>query len=432
MLGSNTGARCLAAALILLASGSAPARAENNQLPASAGSAQLAVPRSDMGATVVADAWVVFAGGAAVPAGGTGSASPSAAVDVYADGSGEWQAATLSEPRAGVSALAVGGLALLAGGDGPNGPSDVVDIYDPAADAWDLTSLPQMRGRVLGAAIGDHQAVFVGTRNGYPPSYPDLLAAVYDAGAGTWVATVLASRRYDVGLAVAGTTAVVAGGRRPCGKPCVGLADDTVDVYDAATATWSATRLSEARWGAGTCAVGTTVLVAGGTRTEHEGLGTAPSDRVDLYDTATGTWGLAHLSEPRASPAVAMVGDRCLFVGGRTSSGRSSAVDVYDASTGTWSAAHLGVARAGLVSAVAGGVAYFAGGDPVLDTPSDRVEVYDAATNTWSAAALLLPRAGLAAAGVGDKALFAGGTTTAGFPRLPSDMIDILGGGNAP
>ena len=43
-----------------------------------------------------------------------------------------------------------------------------------------------------------------------------------------------------------------------------------------------------------------------------------PSDVVDIYNTATGEWSVAHLSQPRAGVAIYTVGTKVLFLGGYT------------------------------------------------------------------------------------------------------------------
>ncbi len=127
---------------------------------------------------------------------------------------------------------------------------------------------------------------------------------------------------------------------------------------------------------------------------------------VDLYNSATGAWSTAQLSEARFFLAAASVGNVAFFAGGvtvgallcrdregggvdgcvcveclrvlqccgsvclatsdslmhGTAGGSSNAVDVYNSATGAWSTAQLSVARGGLAAASVGNVALFAGG----------------------------------------------------------------------
>ena len=69
------------------------------------------------------------------------------------------------------------------------------------------------------------------------------------------------------------------------------------------------------------------------------------SDRVDIYDAATGDWSTTQLARPLGLAATT-VGHLAIFAGGTTTpieTFGSSLVDIYDTSTGQWSTAALSV-----------------------------------------------------------------------------------------
>lgn len=105
--------------------------------PAAWSTAQLSVPRRDIGATAV--------GGKAFFAGGDGGAD---VVDIYDSATGNWSTATLSAPRNGVMAVTVGSKALFAGGVWQGSGSDVVDVYDDATGSWSVMNFNQGRHRL--------------------------------------------------------------------------------------------------------------------------------------------------------------------------------------------------------------------------------------------------------------------------------------------
>jgi hypothetical protein len=86
-----------------------------------------------------------------------------------------------------------------------------------------------------------------------------------------------------------------------------------------------------------------------------------PSNVVDLYNSASGTWSTAQLSVARKLLAATSVGNVAFFAGGYY--GPSNAVDLYNSASGTWSTAQLSVARYCLAATSVGNVAIFAVGN---------------------------------------------------------------------
>ncbi|WP_205503889.1 Kelch repeat-containing protein [Rufibacter psychrotolerans] len=221
----------------------------------------------------------------------------------------------------------------------------------------------------------------------------------------------------------AGMTAVAAGskilfaGANWSGAGVNGYGSSRVDIFDTATGQWSTARLSEARSAIGAVAAGNKVFFAGGRL--HGGGNGAPDvifSTVDIYDAATGAWSVASLSQPRAFVAAAALGEKVFFAGGERGGDHfpSDRVDIYELSTGQWSTASLSEPR-GLAAAVAvGGKVYFAGGfkeDIWNPSFSDRIDVYDGTTGSWSTASLRYPMGYVAGLAVGDDIFWLGGCT---------------------
>jgi autotransporter-associated beta strand protein len=83
---------------------------------------------------------------------------------------------------------------------------------------------------------------------------------------------------------------------------------------------------------------------------------------VDIYDTATGLWSTASLSQARDDLSATTAGGKVFFAGGRTQGVYSNVVDIYDTATGLWSTASLSQARNGLSATSAGNKVLFGGG----------------------------------------------------------------------
>ena len=157
---------------------------------------------------------------------------------------------------------------------------------------------------------------------------------------------------------------------------------------------------------------------------------------MDIYNAATDTWSTASLSQGRHGLAATTVGTKAIFAGGygfSNSTGSftlSAVVDTYDAATDTWSTTMLSEARRLLAATSVGRKALFAGGynNVVNRYHSDRVDIYDDSTGTWRTASLSQARYSLAATTVGNKALFAGGSPTTAVV----DIAELIPSGSVP
>jgi hypothetical protein len=261
-----------------------------------------------------------------------------------------------------------------------------VDLYNSATGQWTSATAPTMNVGAAIATVGT-TAIFAGGLPGCtllrclnPASDAVVL---FDSSRQQWSSARLAEPRTDAAATTVGSKALFAGGLTTGSVATDVRGSDVVDIYDAVAARWSTARLSQARSGLVAASVGTRALFASGA-VDSGGPNARPSDVVDIYDAATGQWSTARLSQPRLSPAAAVVGTRVLFAGGLVGwwggpdARASDVVDIYDSATGQWSTAHLSQARTGLVSAVVGGQVLFAGGGigPDGAQASDVVDLY--------------------------------------------------------
>ncbi len=193
---------------------------------------------------------------------------------------------------------------------------------------------------------------------------------------------------------------------------------DTVDIYDSASDTWSATTRPH-QSGYVAASVGSKVCFAGGTE----------SPAIDVYDTTTHSWSTpTNLSQSRAYVSAASAGSKVLFVGGFISQLQNSSVaDIFDTATGTRTTATLSQGRYQITAASAGNKAVFAGGYLSSGSISNVVDVYDAAHDSWTTSTLPHTRVNMGAASVGTKVLFAGGFS-GGYASNIVDIYDTATG----
>lgn len=215
-----------------------------------------------------------------------------------------------------------------------------------------------------------------------------------------------------VTVAAVGTKILFAGGSEV--NPMTG--STRVDIYDAATNAWSTAELSQARFGMAAVTAGSKVFFAGGKVGDGVFMWTDTDwgtyyTTVDIYDAATNTWSVAHLSEPRAGIAAATVGNKVLFAGGLKDAhyASSATVDIYDLATGAWSTARLREPKNSLSAVALNGKVYFAGGytEGWSGESSRNIEIYDGATNSWTSASLLRPMGVITGAAVGNRIFWA-------------------------
>jgi hypothetical protein len=191
-------------------------------------------------------------------------------------------------------------------------------------------------------------------------------------------------------------------------------ASAVVDIYDIQNNSWSPAQLSQVRGGLRSITSGNKIFFAGG----ENGTNTV-YDNVDIYDVTTNTWTTQHLSIPRAYVATAAIGTKVFFAGGyyytatsppATPLGKSNRVDIYDVATGQWATATLAGTTSGLYTATnVNGKVYFAGGNS-----NGLITVYDDNSNSWATSSfqIIWPNIGgtnpLASFAAGDNIYWAG------------------------
>ncbi|MFZ1686737.1 MAG: T9SS type A sorting domain-containing protein [Flavobacteriales bacterium] len=242
--------------------------------------------------------------------------------------------AQLSQARLELGAAAVGTKVLFAGGLIVNwngsiyeiqGTSDVVDIYDVATETWSTATLSQARGG-LAVAVSGTKAFFAGGYQGN--NVASDVVDIYDAATDSWSTATLSQARAPFGGGAAvGTKVMFAGGTQ------AGINhSDVVDIYDMITQQWSTATLSVARCGVQAAVTGSYALFAGG------GDDSMPDwsflnayDAVDIYNAATGTWSTATMSAARINFAAAGSANKVFLFGGvdETISNFPTVVDVF-------------------------------------------------------------------------------------------------------
>jgi N-acetylneuraminic acid mutarotase len=246
---------------------------------------------------------------------------PVASAEIYDPRSGRWSAAApMSTPRLEptLTLLANGYVVVAGGATGGDAVTASAEVYDPAADRWraaapmstprtEASALLLRTGRVLVAGGADRAA----NQDGSLAS-----AELYDAGRDAWTPAAAMPTRHagaDAGLLADGR-ALVAGGFDYQGG--FGLAVADADLYDPGANSWHATGpLLVARGSAGGAmlADGRFLVVGGVSRTSSRAESSA-----ELFDPATGTWSqLPRLPENRIGATVtALRGGGALVVGG--------------------------------------------------------------------------------------------------------------------
>ncbi|MEO8147795.1 MAG: T9SS type A sorting domain-containing protein [Bacteroidia bacterium] len=297
-----------------------------------------------------------------------------------------------------------------------------VDIYNSTTNAWSINTLSQ--ARIVGASAGlGNKVFFAGGR--LILNYSNKVD-IFNVNTGVRTTAILSQARTGMAVGVAGNKVVFAGGETGNISSGIYLSSNKVDIYNNATGTWSTALLSSKRGQIAVGVVGTKILFAGGLNSNGY-----YSKVVDIYDAATNTWSTANMSEPKYGIAVATAGNKVYFAGGTTSNSGalSNRVEIYNATTNTWSYVTITSPRMSMSVAKTPKRIMFAGGVVTWgNTGTDRIEVLDLTTNTWSVEYLSRPRLGIASASYGNKAMFAGGAEViSSYPQysIISNKVDI-------
>ena len=151
----------------------------------------------------------------------------------------------------------------------------------------------------------------------------------------------------------------------PCGSDCFLMRatagfyrSNVVDLYDSGTGRWSTAQLSQARWGLSATSVGTLAFFAGGEISKLLKIVFVCFLRQFFLRLCDVLW--EHVCLCLGMPC----GSDCFLMRATAGgSGLSNVVDLYDSGTGRWSTAQLSQASRFLSATSVGTVALFAGGD---------------------------------------------------------------------
>lgn len=293
----------------------------------------------------------------------------------WADG---WhEGAPMTTARAHAGAALLGEDLYVVGGGSASGPRALTEVYDTIGDIWRAdVALPVGLEQFGMAASGGQIYVAGGYAAGGTRDAPMLEESaatwVFDRAVGGWrnVAPMPAPR---VGLALVaiGDKLYALGGK--------GNDAARVFVYDPAADTWSVARASlpAPRSDAAIVALGHDIYVIGGLE------GRAPSARVNILDTDTGTWRVGPpLPAPREGHVAAVLGGKIHVTGGQSLSPPKTFADHFVLEGGAWvKAAPLPTPRHAAVAAATGGKLFVIGGSPgagvfTVFTQSDAVDIY--------------------------------------------------------
>lgn len=373
--------------------------------------------------TAVIGTKAIFAGGR------TSYYANSNKADIYETTSGTWTTKTFNQARHSITTAVLNDRAIFAGGQSVtvNGPffSNKVDIYNNTSNTWATKTLSQARIVGGAGAAGGKAVFFGGVRGTNPNTYNPIVsnrADVYEYATNTfsWVNRPVA--RAGMATAVVGSKIIFAGGIKSYTAAGDPVATNAIDIYDAATGTWSTTTLSTARYGVAAAVVGNKALFAGGYVFDSN-AGYVLSDKVDVFDGATGTWSTLTLAQPQGDMCAAVAGNLAFFAGGLEAGAQASArVNIYDSAAGTWDVDTLSAPRLWLVATVTNHRVMFAGGS----SPNTLLDVYDRDNDVWTTDNLPQARIAEAVASVNNRAIFAGGRVNNAYPIYGSALVNIF------
>lgn len=294
------------------------------------------------------------------------------------------------------------------------------DIFDANTNLHTTGLLSFSRPQIRVVSYGE-KVYLGGGKYGYfaDPQYSKNVD-VYNAATDSWTTLFLSKNREVGGAGAAGNKVVFAGGtgRTDIAGPVYIYA--TADIFDATTGARTTGKLSKARSNIAVGAAGNKIVFAGGWFWDMS-YNRVPSNAVDIYDASTGIWTKTTLSQKREDLAVAVVGNKIVFAGGSSNIGTVKNVDVYDVSTDTWTTSMLPTARYAMKSAVVGTNAYFAGG--AFDAIENEIDIYNTVTNTWSTIYMPVSLSSFSMSVINDKIYFAGGYISS--TAVYSDLVQV-------
>lgn len=330
--------------------------------------------------------------------------------------SAQWSIDSISAPYSGLTSTQNGTKAIFAS-------ASKYEMYDFVTGTWAIQNMIQPRPNVK-AATAAGKSYFGG--GGFIGIYSYNFfnnVDIYNSSTNTWSTAKLSAARIVGASAAVGNKVLFAGGRQILNYSA------RVDIFNVNTGAASTYTLSQARTNMAVAVVGTKVIFAGGeTGNISNGVYTS-SNKVDIFDNATGLWSTALLSVKREQIAVAVVGTKALFAGGLNNSGIGgqyvNVIDIYDAATNTWSTTTMSEGKYGISAITAYSKVYFAGGTiNYTGALSNRVEIYNSVTNTMKYDTISSPRISMVAAKTPKRIMFAGGGVVWG--NTGTNRVEVL------
>lgn len=309
-------------------------------------------------------------------------------VDIYDTQSGILTQATLSEPRYGMSAVAVGSKVLFAGGSG-----------------WKLID-----GKLKGVTYAT--------------------VDIYDIATGSWSVTQLSVPRSAIAATTAGTKAYFAGG---LDSNATGVSK-VIDVYDAATGQWSTMQLRDAKRGAAAVTRGDEVIFAGGGGTTGLNAPMQSSGSIEIYNVVTGAWSYSSVVQGKLGMKGVVLNNKVFLAGGNPlpfdipSTGKSRIMEVFSQPGTVDSTITLSAERTvGNAEAVGVGNFVVVAGGQNATTPS-TASAYYYPTGQETQIPLTIPGDLSRMVTAGNKVFIAGGRALLSAQKkvIHTDIVDIL------
>lgn len=279
----------------------------------------LFVPRFFVGGSVSCGSKIFFAGG-------FDDAVTYDFVDIFDTIAQEWTVELLSVDRFSLAAVSHGNIVMFAGGIQIQGSpifKNTVDIYNCETGEWAAPAvLSQARGGIAATVVGN-LAIFAGgwiNLSGVTSDRVDI----YNFTTNTWSQATLSQARAYASAATVGSKVIIAGGITTLNSPT-----NRVDIYDAETGLWTQATLSSPRsFSDNGATLNGKVYFPGGGNFHGSGFNTA-SNVIDVYDAASNSWSVMNLQTARVEHSVIAVGDYLVVAGGRNNSGPLSSVEIY-------------------------------------------------------------------------------------------------------
>ncbi|MEJ7692205.1 kelch repeat-containing protein [Daejeonella sp.] len=288
------------------------------------------------GAVAVSSGKIFFAGGH--DEGNSLHNSTMDEVKIYTPLTGSQDLFDLSVARSHLSGISVGNTVLFAGGNSSRGAYPLysdntsleyfedVDIFSSTTPiTYQKAKLSQPRA-YMAAVSCNNKAWFIGGRNASNAGiqlnstiqYSDRID-IFDPSANVWSQLTLPRPRAYAGAVAVGNKIYIGGGKNDTGNLTI------VDVYDVSSQRWTTLTAPNEHPYASVCLLNDQIFIAGGDGKLNKS--------VDIYDTQSGTWRYANLSDSRFDMAVSVANNKIVYLGGNY----SGAIDVYNDVTHIWS-----------------------------------------------------------------------------------------------